>query len=387
MICVIICFIFKGGEDYIMRKSNYFESISSKIFESLIRTESFDNNKKIDLDSFDSKMLKYFDKLNVPEDYRFEITVIVRKKLSENGYIIDEKDEEENEEYDNDFVPLYNLKQNSDTIDFKLYLSEIARYPLLSAEEEKELGILLKKGDMEAKQKLINSNLRLVVSVAKHYLNRNVSFGDLIQEGNIGLMKAVDKFDVDRGYKFSTYATWWIRQAVSRHISDFSRTIRIPVHMNERINKMLRIEAMLTAKYGSDVSIQQIADEMGIAVDKVLEMKKNFMPPVSLYTPVGEEEERFLIDFIPDEEDYTEDVAVMSSLHDDVMQSLSELSDREKQIIMLRFGINGDRPMTLEEIGNIFNITRERVRQIETKALRKLRHPSRANKLKCYIRK
>ena len=243
-----------------MRKSNYFESISSKIFESLIRTESFDNNKKIDLDSFDSKMLKYFDKLNVPEDYRFEITVIVRKKLSENGYIIDEKDEEENEEYDNDFVPLYNLKQNSDTNDFKLYLSEIARYPLLSAEEEKELGILVKKGDMEAKQKLINSNLRLVVSVAKHYLNRNVSFGDLIQEGNIGLMKAVDKFDVDRGYKFSTYATWWIRQAVSRHISDFSRTIRIPVHMNERINKMLRIESMLTAKYGSDVSIQQIAD-------------------------------------------------------------------------------------------------------------------------------
>ena len=387
MICVIICFIFKGGEDYIMKKSNYFESISSKIFESLIRTESFDNNKKIDLDSFDSKMLNYFDKLNVPEDYRFEITVIVRKKLSENGYIIDEKDEEENEEYDNDFVPLYNLKQNSDTIDFKLYLSEIARYPLLSAEEEKELGILVKKGDMEAKQKLINSNLRLVVSVAKHYLNRNVSFGDLIQEGNIGLMKAVDKFDVDRGYKFSTYATWWIRQAVSRHISDFSRTIRIPVHMNERINKMLRIEAMLTAKYGSDVSVQQIADEMGIAVDKVLEMKKNFMPPVSLYTPVGEEEERFLIDFIPDEEDYTEDVVVMSSLHDDVMQSLSELSDREKQIIMLRFGINGDGPMTLEQIGNIFNITRERVRQIETKALRKLRHPSRANKLKCYIRK
>ena len=370
-----------------MKKSNYFESISSKIFESLIRTESFDNNKKIDLDSFDSKMLNYFDKLNVPEDDRFEITVIVRKKLSENGYIIDEKDEEENEEYDNDFVPLYNLKQNSDTNDFKLYLSEIARYPLLSAEEEKELGILVKKGDMEAKQKLINSNLRLVVSVAKHYLNRNVSFGDLIQEGNIGLMKAVDKFDVDRGYKFSTYATWWIRQAVSRHISDFSRTIRIPVHMNERINKMLRIEAMLTAKYGSDVSVQQIADEMGIAVDKVLEMKKNFMPPVSLYTPVGEEEERFLIDFIPDEEDYTEDVVVMSSLHDDVMQSLSELSDREKQIIMLRFGINGDGPMTLEQIGNIFNITRERVRQIETKALRKLRHPSRANKLKCYIRK
>ena len=218
-------------------------------------------------------------------------------------------------------------------------------------------------------------------------MNRNIAFSDLIQEGNLGLMKAVDKFDVDKGFKFSTYATWWIRQAITRSIADQARTIRIPVHMYERINKMLRVETMLSEKYGTEVTNQQIADEMGISVEKVLDLKKVSEVPVSLYTPIGEgDNDSVLIDFVPDDR-CIEDYVVNSGLHDDIMQALSVLSEREQQVLMLRFGIGEERPMTLEEIGAVFNVTRERIRQIEAKALRKLRHPQRAAKLKSYIKK
>ncbi len=367
-----------------MKKNDYLESVSSKIFDSLIRTESFDNNKTIDLDSFDSKMLNYFDKLGVSEDDRFEITENIRKMIENNGYIIKDKDDLKDGSYDD--VDLFrDPKQFPDSV--KLYLQDIGRYPLLSPSEEKELGILMKKGDLEAKQLLINCNLRLVVSVARHYVNRNIAFSDLIQEGNLGLMKAVDKFDVDKGFKFSTYATWWIRQAITRSIADQARTIRIPVHMHERINKMLRVETMLSEKYGTEVTNQQIADEMGISVEKVLDLKKVSEVPVSLYTPIGEgDNDSVLIDFVPDDR-CIEDYVVNSGLHDDIMQALSVLSEREQQVLMLRFGIGEERPMTLEEIGAVFNVTRERIRQIEAKALRKLRHPQRAAKLKSYIKK
>ena len=368
-----------------MKKDSYFESVSLKIFDSLIRTESFDSSKKIDLDSFDSKMLNYFDKLGISDDYRFEITSFVRKKIENNGYVVEDKTEEEDKKY-NEELELFNDPKNfPDTI--KLYLKEIGRYPLLNAQEEKELGILMKNGDVEAKKKLINCNLRLVISIAKHYTNRNIPLSDLIQEGNLGLMKAVDKFDVDKGFKFSTYATWWIRQGIARSIADQSRTIRIPVHMYESINKMLRVETMLSEKYGSDVTNQQIADEMGIPVEKVLDLKRVSEVPVSLYTPLGEEEDSVLMDFVPDLESGVEDSVVNSGLHDDIMQALSVLSEREKQVLMLRFGIDTDHPMTLEEIGVVFNVTRERIRQIEAKALRKLRHPQRAAKLRSYIKK
>ena len=367
-----------------MEKNSYFESVSSKIFESLIRTESFDKNRKIDLDSFDSKMLNYFDKLDISEDYRFEITNIVRKKIENNGYSIDDKTEKE-EKSDEELDLFRDPKNFPDSV--KLYLKEIGNYPLLSVQEEKELGLLMKNGDVEAKKMLINCNLRLVVSIAKHYMNRNIPLSDLIQEGNLGLMKAADKFDVDMGFKFSTYATWWIRQGIARSIADQSRTIRIPVHMYEKINKMMRVEAMLAEKYGSDVTNQQIADEMGIPVEKVLDLKKVSETPVSLYTPLGEDDDSVLIDFVPDLESGVEEFVVNSGLHDDIMQALSVLSEREKQVLMLRFGIGYEHPMTLEEVGNVFNVTRERIRQIEAKALRKLRHPQRAAKLKSYIKK
>ena len=371
-----------------MKKKDYFESVSSKIFESLIRTESFDNDKKIDLDSFDSKMLNYFDKLDISEDCRFEITNIIKKKIESSGYIIKDNAEEEEEEFNQEFEMFNDMKHFPDSI--KLYLKDIGSYPLLSVTEEKELAILMKNGDEEARAKLANSNLRLVVSIAKHYsnkTNKSISFGDLIQEGNIGLIKALDKFDVDKGYKFSTYATWWIRQSITRAIADQSRTIRIPVHMYERINKMFRVEAMLSEKYGSDVTNQQIADELGVSVEKVLDLKKVAEAPVSLYTPLGEDDDSLLVDFVPDEEKCVEESVINSGLHDDVMEALSILSEKEQKVLMLRFGIDGDHPMTLEEIGNILNVTRERIRQIEAKALRKLRHPKRSGNLKSYIRK
>lgn len=268
----------------------------------------------------------------------------------------------------------------------RMYLKEIGKVPLLTGDEEKELAIRMENGDEEAKKKLCESNLRLVVSIAKRYLNRGLSFLDLIQEGNLGLIKAVDKFDYTKGYKFSTYATWWIRQAITRSIADQARTIRIPVHMVETINKLIRISRQLLQELGREPSAEEIAKEMGITVEKVREIKKISQDPVSLETPIGEEEDSHLGDFIPDDDvPAPVEAAAYSMLKEQLMEVLDTLSDREKKVLMLRFGLEDGRPRTLEEVGKEFNVTRERIRQIEAKALRKLRHPSRSKKLKDYL--
>ena len=268
----------------------------------------------------------------------------------------------------------------------RMYFKEIGKVPLLSAEEERELAIRIEQGDEEAKKKLCESNLRLVVSIARRYLNRGLSFIDLIQEGNLGLIKAVYKFDYTKGYKFSTYATWWIRQAITRSIADQARTIRIPVHMVETINKLIRISRQLLQEYGREPTSEEIAREMGISVEKVREIKKISQDPVSLETPIGEEEDSHLGDFIPDE-DITSpvDAAAYSMLQKQLRDVLDTLSEREKKVLILRFGLDDGRPRTLEEVGKEFNVTRERIRQIEAKALRKLRHPSRSKKLRDYL--
>ena len=268
----------------------------------------------------------------------------------------------------------------------RMYLKEIGKVPLLTGAEERELAIRMEQGDEEAKRKLCESNLRLVVSIAKRYLNRGLSFLDLIQEGNLGLIKAVDKFDYTKGYKFSTYATWWIRQAITRSIADQARTIRIPVHMVETINKLIRISRQLLQELGREPTSEEIAKEMGITVEKVREIKKISQDPVSLETPIGEEEDSHLGDFIPDDDvPAPVEAAAYSMLKEQLMEVLDTLSDREKKVLMLRFGLEDGRPRTLEEVGKEFNVTRERIRQIEAKALRKLRHPSRSKKLRDYL--
>ena len=268
----------------------------------------------------------------------------------------------------------------------RMYLKEIGKVPLLTGAEERELAIRMEQGDEEAKKKLCESNLRLVVSIAKRYLNRGLSFLDLIQEGNLGLIKAVDKFDYTKGYKFSTYATWWIRQAITRSIADQARTIRIPVHMVETINKLIRISRQLLQELGREPTSEEIAKEMGITVEKVREIKKISQDPVSLETPIGEEEDSHLGDFIPDDDvPAPVEAAAYSMLKEQLMEVLDTLSDREKKVLMLRFGLEVGRPRTLEEVGKEFNVTRERIRQIEAKALRKLRHPSRSKKLRDYL--
>ena len=268
----------------------------------------------------------------------------------------------------------------------RMYFKEIGKVPLLTAEEERELAIRIEQGDEEAKKKLCESNLRLVVSIARRYLNRGLSFLDLIQEGNLGLIKAVEKFDYTKGYKFSTYATWWIRQAITRSIADQARTIRIPVHMVETINKLIRISRQLLQEYGREPTSEEIAEEMGITVEKVREIKKISQDPVSLETPIGEEEDSHLGDFIPDEDIPSPvDAAAYSMLQKQLREVLDTLSEREKKVLILRFGLDDGRPRTLEEVGKEFNVTRERIRQIEAKALRKLRHPSRSKKLKDYL--
>ncbi len=268
----------------------------------------------------------------------------------------------------------------------RMYLKEIGKVPLLTGAEERELAIRMEQGDEEAKKKLCESNLRLVVSIAKRYLNRGLSFLDLIQEGNLGLIKAVDKFDYTKGYKFSTYATWWIRQAITRSIADQARTIRIPVHMVATINQLLRISRQLLQELGREPTSEEIAKEMGITVEKVREIKKISQDPVSLETPIGEEEDSHLGDFIPDDDvPAPVEAAAYSMLKEQLMEVLDTLSDRAKKVLMLRFGLEDGRPRTLEEVGKEFNVTRERIRQIEAKALRKLRHPSRSKKLRDYL--
>ena len=265
----------------------------------------------------------------------------------------------------------------------RMYLKEIGKVPLLSADEEIELAKRMEEGDEEAKRRLSEANLRLVVSIAKRYVGRGMLFLDLIQEGNLGLIKAVEKFDYRKGYKFSTYATWWIRQAITRAIADQARTIRIPVHMVETINKLIRVSRQLLQEYGREPQPEEIAEVMGISEEKVREIIKIAQEPVSLETPIGEEEDSHLGDFIPDDDaPAPADAAAFTLLKEQLMGVLSTLTPREEKVLKLRFGLEDGRARTLEEVGKEFNVTRERIRQIEAKALRKLRHPSRSRKLK-----
>ena len=268
----------------------------------------------------------------------------------------------------------------------RMYLKEIGKIPLLSTEEEIELAKRMEKGDEEARKKLAEANLRLVVSIAKRYAGRGMQFLDLIQEGNLGLIKAVEKFDYRKGYKFSTYATWWIRQAITRAIADQARTIRIPVHMVETINRLIRTSRQMVQELGREPTPEELAKRLDMPAERVREIKKISQDPVSLETPIGEEEDSHLGDFIQDDNVMVPaDQATFTLLHEQLMESLETLTEREQQVLRLRFGLDDGRPRTLEEVGRVFHVTRERIRQIEAKALRKLRHPSRSKKLKDYL--
>ena len=323
------------------------------------------------------------------EDDDVDDDEILELELEEDDILNDEEDEKKSGVIikSSGEIEVSDSAKNIPTDDpVRMYFKEIGKVPLLTADEERELAIRIEQGDEEAKKKLCESNLRLVVSIARRYLNRGLSFLDLIQEGNLGLIKAVEKFDYTKGYKFSTYATWWIRQAITRSIADQARTIRIPVHMVETINKLIRISRQLLQEYGREPTSEEIAKEMGISVEKVREIKKISQDPVSLETPIGEEEDSHLGDFIPDEDIPSPvDAAAYSMLQKQLREVLDTLSEREKKVLILRFGLDDGRPRTLEEVGREFNVTRERIRQIEAKALRKLRHPSRSKKLRDYL--
>ncbi len=268
----------------------------------------------------------------------------------------------------------------------KMYLKDIGKVPLLSSEEESDLSRRMIDGDEDAKQKLSEANLRLVVSIAKRYVGRGMLFLDLIQEGNLGLMKAVEKFDYTKGFKFSTYATWWIRQAITRAIADQARTIRIPVHMVETINRQVRAQRTLLQELGREPTPEEIGEYMGIPADKVIEIQKIAQDPVSLETPIGEEEDSHLVDFIEDTKTVAPgDAAAQSMLREQLIQALHKLTPREEKVIRLRYGLDDGKQRTLEEVGREFNVTRERIRQIEAKALRKLRNPTKSKKLRDYL--
>lgn len=293
----------------------------------------------------------------------------------------DEKIEEEIEEIDLTFLDSVNIEDP-----VRMYLKEIGKVPLLSAEDEIDLAKKMELGDEEAKKRLAEANLRLVVSIAKRYVGRGMLFLDLIQEGNLGLIKAVEKFDYRKGYKFSTYATWWIRQAITRAIADQARTIRIPVHMVETINKLARIQRQLTLELNREPSEDELAKKMNMSVEKIRDIYKISQDPVSLETPIGEEEDSHLGDFIKDERNMSpEEYATNEMLKDEISEVLETLTEREEKVIRLRFGLEDGKSRTLEEVGQMFGVTRERIRQIEAKALRKLRHPSRSRKLKDYL--
>ena len=317
---------------------------------------------------------------------------LYNKLVNENIKVITDKKDENVETTDENEEEAVILDDEEITKDInindpvRMYLKEIGRIPLLTPEQELELSERINNNDEEAKNLLAESNLRLVVSIAKRYVGRGLLFLDLIQEGNIGLMKAVDKFDVERGYKFSTYATWWIRQAITRALADQARTIRVPVHMVETINKMVRIQRQLTLDLGREPSEEELAEKMGLTPEKIREVIKISQDPVSLETPIGEEDDSHLGDFLKDEsslspEEYTEN----EILKEEIKQVLMSLQPREQEVLELRFGLKDGTCHTLEEVGKKFNVTRERIRQIEAKALRKLRHPSRAKKLKDFM--
>ena len=301
-----------------------------------------------------------------------------------DDYVVDKIGKEEDVEMDKLDLSLPKGISIDDPV--RMYLKEIGKIPLLKPHEEVELAKRMMEGDEIAKQRLVEANLRLVVSIAKRYVGRGMLFLDLIQEGNLGLIKAVEKFDYERGFKFSTYATWWIRQAITRAIADQARTIRIPVHMVETINKLIRVSRQLLQELGRDPKPEEIAKEMDMSEEKVREIMKIAQDPVSLETPIGEEEDSHLGDFIPDEDALAPaEAAAYSLLKDQIEEVLESLNEREQKVLKLRFGLEDGRARTLEEVGKEFDVTRERIRQIEAKALRKLRHPSRSKKLRDYL--
>ena len=301
--------------------------------------------------------------------------------VSDEEILLEEEDEVEVEKIDLSVPDGVSIEDP-----VRMYLKEIGKVPLLTAEEEIELAKRMELGDQEAKKRLAEANLRLVVSIAKRYVGRGMLFLDLIQEGNLGLIKAVEKFDYRKGYKFSTYATWWIRQAITRAIADQARTIRIPVHMVETINKLIRVSRQLLQELGREPTPEEIAEEMDMPVERVREILKISQEPVSLETPIGEEEDSHLGDFIQDDNvPVPADAAAFTLLKEQLEEVLGTLTEREQKVLTLRFGLEDGRARTLEEVGKEFNVTRERIRQIEAKALRKLRHPSRSRKLKDYL--
>ena len=334
----------------------------------------FFKDMELDADEFE-KILDFLETNNI------DVLRIMDDDDIDDDIILDDEDEVEVEKIDLSVPDGVSIEDP-----VRMYLKEIGKVPLLSAEEEIELAKRMELGDQEAKKRLAEANLRLVVSIAKRYVGRGMLFLDLIQEGNLGLIKAVEKFDYRKGYKFSTYATWWIRQAITRAIADQARTIRIPVHLVETINKLIRVSRQLLQELGREPTPEEIAAEMNMPVDRVREILKISQEPVSLETPIGEEEDSHLGDFIQDDNvPVPADAAAFTLLKEQLEEVLGTLTEREQKVLTLRFGLEDGRARTLEEVGKEFNVTRERIRQIEAKALRKLRHPSRSRKLKDYL--
>lgn len=341
------------------------------------------------------EIVNYFKDMNLPPEKFDDIYAYLEKnnievfKVNVEADVDDEiilEMENEEEEHDIESIDLSVPDGISIEDPVRMYLKEIGKVQLLTAEEEVELAKRMENGDEEAKKRLVEANLRLVVSIAKRYVGRGMLFLDLIQEGNLGLIKAVEKFDYTKGYKFSTYATWWIRQAITRAIADQARTIRIPVHMVETINKLIRVQRQLLQELGREPYPEEIAKEMNLPVERVREIQKISQEPVSLETPIGEEEDSHLGDFIQDENvPVPADAAAFTLLKEQLDEVLMTLTEREQKVLRLRFGLDDGRQRTLEEVGTVFDVTRERIRQIEAKALRKLRHPSRSRKLKDYL--
>ena len=337
-----------------------------------------DQNLEVD------QMEKVFDFLEASGVDVLRITGNDEELILDDDMDIDKLDDEEEVELDKIDLSVPEGVSIEDPV--RMYLKQIGKVSLLTADEEIELAQRMEKGDENAKKRLAEANLRLVVSIAKRYVGRGMLFLDLIQEGNLGLIKAVEKFDYRKGYKFSTYATWWIRQAITRAIADQARTIRIPVHMVETINKLIRVSRQLLQELGREPSPEEIAEEMDMSVDRVREILKISQEPVSLETPIGEEEDSHLGDFIQDDNvPVPADAAAFTLLKEQLIEVLGTLTEREQKVLRLRFGLDDGRARTLEEVGKEFNVTRERIRQIEAKALRKLRHPSRSRKLKDYL--
>jgi len=334
------------------------------------------NGVELDGDKSD-KVLEYLDSKDI-------VAMMPDSPADDDDIILDVDDEPTEEELENIELAVPDGVSIEDPV--RMYLKEIGKVPLLTAEEEKDLAMKMEEGDVEARKRLAEANLRLVVSIAKRYVGRGMLFLDLIQEGNLGLIKAVEKFDYKKGYKFSTYATWWIRQAITRAIADQARTIRIPVHMVETINKLIRVQRQLLQELGREPYPEEIAEKMNLPVERVREIQKISQEPVSLETPIGEEEDSHLGDFIQDDNvPVPAEAAAFTLLKEQLVEVLSTLTDREQKVLRLRFGLDDGRARTLEEVGKEFDVTRERIRQIEAKALRKLRHPSRSRKLKDYL--